>query len=89
MSLEVGKKKEIIDTFKIHDKDTGSAFVQIALLTERINELSKHFEQHKKDHHSRQGLLKMVSTRRRLLTYLKKNDVKKYEEVLSKLGLRK
>ena len=89
MSLEVAKKKEIIETYKVHAKDTGSAFVQIALLTERINQLSKHFEQHKKDHHSRQGLLKMISTRRRLLTYLKNNDTKKYEEILSKLGLRK
>jgi small subunit ribosomal protein S15 len=83
------KKKEIIETYKMHEKDTGSAYVQIALLTERINQLSKHFDQHKKDHHSRQGLLKMVSTRRRLLSYLKNNDVKKYEEILSKLGLRK
>jgi len=89
VALEVEKKKEIIDNYKIHAKDTGSAFVQIALLTERINHLSKHFEMHKKDHHSRQGLLKMVSTRRRLLSYLKKSDTKKYEEILSKLGLRK
>jgi len=89
LALEVEKKKEIIETYKVHAKDTGSAFVQIALLTERINELSKHFEQHKKDHHSRQGLLKMVSTRRRLLSYLKNSDTKKYEEILSKLGLRK
>jgi small subunit ribosomal protein S15 len=87
--LEKVKKTEIIDGYKIHPKDTGSAFVQIAILTERINSLSKHFEQHKKDHHSRQGLLKMVSTRRRLLAYLKKNDTKRYEELLSKLGLRK
>lgn len=89
MVLENTKKKEIIEHYKIHEKDTGSAYVQIALLTERINQLSKHFEQHKKDHHSRHGLLKMVSTRRRLLSYLKKNDTKKYEEILSKLGLRK
>lgn len=89
MSLEIGRKKEIIETYKVHAKDTGSAFVQIALLTERINQLSKHFEMHKKDHHSRQGLLKMVSTRRRLLSYLRENDTKKYEEILSKLGLRK
>ena len=87
--LESTKKKEIIGSYKVHEKDTGSAFVQIALLTERINELSKHFEVHKKDHHSREGLLKMVSTRRRLLSYLKKHDTKKYEELLSKLGLRK
>ena len=87
--LEGNKKKEIIESYKVHAKDTGSAFVQVALLTERINHLSKHFEVHKKDHHSRQGLLKMVSTRRRLLAYLKENDTKKYEELLSKLGLRK
>ncbi len=87
--LEVIKKKEIIESYKIHAKDTGSAYVQIALLTERINQLSKHFEVHRKDHHSSQGLLKMVSTRRRLLAYLKKNDIKKYEELISKLGLRK
>ena len=89
MVLEITKKQEIIDSYKVHAKDTGSAFVQIALLTERINQLSKHFEVHKKDHHSRQGLLKMISTRRRLLAYLKANDMKKYEEILSKLGLRK
>ncbi len=87
--LEVEKKKEVIESYKIHAKDTGSAYVQIALLTERINQLSKHFELHKKDHHSRQGLLKMVSTRRRLLAYLKKHETKKYEELISKLGLRK
>lgn len=89
MVLEATKKKEVIESFKIHEKDTGSSCVQIALLTERINQLSKHFEQHKKDHHSRQGLLKMVSTRRRLLSYLRKADAKKYEEILSNLGLRK
>lgn len=87
--LENARKKEIISDYKMHEKDTGSAFVQVALLTERINQLSKHFELHKKDHHSRQGLLKMVSTRRRLLSYLKEHDSKKYEELLSKLGLRK
>ncbi len=89
MVLESTQKQKIIEGYKVHEKDTGSSYVQIALLTERINQLSKHFEEHKKDHHSRQGLLKMVSTRRRLLTYLKKTDVKKYEELLSKLGLRK
>lgn len=89
MALEATKKKEVIESFKIHEKDTGSSCVQIALLTERINQLSKHFEQHKKDHHSRHGLLKMVSTRRRLLSYLRKVDAKKYGEILSNLGLRK
>ena len=87
--LEGTKKTDIIGAHRQHAKDTGSAFVQIALLTERINQLSKHFEVHKKDHHSRQGLLKMVSTRRRLLAYLREHDTKKYEELLAKLGLRK
>ena len=87
--LEGTKKKEIIETYKMHEKDTGSAYVQIALLTERINQLSKHFDQHKKDHHSRRGLLTLVGRRRRLLNYLKKKDVKKYEELLNKLSLRK
>ena len=87
--LEVKEKIEIIEANRQHAKDTGSAFVQIALLTERINQLSKHFDVHKKDHHSRQGLLKMVSTRRRLLAYLREHDTKKYEELLEKLGLRK
>jgi len=83
------KKKEIIDTFKIHARDTGSAEVQIALLTERINSLGGHFKSHKKDFHSRRGLLMLVGRRRRLLNYLKQKDIKKYEEVLEKLGLRK
>jgi small subunit ribosomal protein S15 len=83
------KKKNIIDSFKIHGRDTGSAEVQIALLTERINILGGHFKQHKKDFHSRRGLLMLVGRRRRLLNYLKKKDLKKYEEVLGKLNLRK
>jgi len=87
--LGVEAKKGIIEAHRQHAKDTGSAFVQIALLTERINQLSKHFEVHKKDHHSRQGLLKMVSTRRRLLAYLREHDTQKYEELLAKLNLRK
>ncbi|MGE5279332.1 MAG: 30S ribosomal protein S15 [Deltaproteobacteria bacterium] len=87
--LEATQKKGVIEAHRQHAKDTGSAFVQIALLTERINQLSKHFDVHKKDHHSRQGLLKMVSTRRRLLAYLRQNDAKKYEELLEKLKLRK
>jgi len=87
--LEGTQKQDIIGANRQHTKDTGSAFVQIALLTERIKQLSKHFEVHKKDHHSRQGLLKMVSTRRRLLAYLRKTDSKKYGELLAKLGLRK
>jgi small subunit ribosomal protein S15 len=89
MTLELAKKQEIIKQFKTHSKDTGSAEVQIALLTERINILSQHFANHKKDLHSRRGLLMMVGKRRRLLNYLKKKDSKKYEEVLNKLNLRK
>lgn len=89
MALVKEKKKEIISNFKGSDKDTGSAGVQIALLTERINSLSGHFKMHKKDHHSRQGLLRMVSIRRRLLEYLKKNDSKKYHDIIKKLDLRK
>jgi small subunit ribosomal protein S15 len=82
-------KTKIIDEFKVHARDTGSAEVQIALLTERINTLGEHFKQHKKDFHSRRGLLLMVGRRRRLLNYLKTKDIKKYEEILGKLSLRK
>jgi len=83
------RKKELINSFKVHSMDTGSAEVQIALLTERINSLGDHFKHHKKDFHSRRGLLKLVGTRRRLLKYLKKKDIKGYEEILEKLNLRK
>lgn len=89
MALVKEKKQEIIDGFKIHSRDTGSSEVQVALLTERINILGEHFKQHKKDFHSRRGLLMLVGRRRRLLTYLKRKDVKKYEEVIGKLNLRK
>lgn len=89
MSLEGVKKKEIIENFKTHSGDTGSADVQIALLTERINQLTGHFKEHKKDHHSRRGLLIMVGKRKRLIEYLKKKDIKKYEELIKKLKLRK
>lgn len=89
MTLEQIKKKEVIEEFKTHGKDTGSTEVQIALLSERINILSQHFSLHKKDLHSRRGLLLMVSQRRRLLNYLKKKDSGKYEDILSKLNLRK
>ena len=82
-------KQKIIDTFKAHSRDTGSTEVQIALLTERINILGDHFKGHKKDFHSRRGLLSMVGRRRRLLDYLKQKDIKKYEDVLEKLNLRK
>jgi len=73
----------------VHEKDTGSAEVQIALLTERINHLTEHFKVHIKDHHSRRGLLKLVGTRRRLLDYLKKKDVMKYRELIKSLGIRR
>ena len=83
------KKTEIIESHKIHAKDTGSSAVQIALLTEKINYLSEHFKVHRKDFHSRRGLLMMIGKRRRLLSYLKKADPKKYDELLQKLNLRK
>ena len=83
------QKAKLIDGFKIHARDTGSAEVQIAILTERINDLGEHFKTHKKDLHSRRGLLLLVSRRRRLLKYLKDKDMKKYEEILGKLKLRK
>jgi len=83
------RKAKIIEEFKVNARDTGSAEVQIAILTERINLLGGHFKLHKKDFHSRRGLLSLVGTRRRLLNYLKKKDSKKYEQVLGKLSLRK
>lgn len=89
MVLVKDKKMQIIDNFKLHSRDTGSAEVQIALLTERINILGEHFKHHKRDFHSRRGLLMLVGRRRRLLDYLKQKDIKKYEEVLEKLKLRK
>jgi len=89
VTLTDDKKKDIVKKFRIHEKDTGSAVVQIALMTERINDLTDHFKAHSKDHHSRQGLLKLVGKRRKLLNYLKVQDLKKYREVISKLKLRK
>ncbi len=83
------KKKELVKGFRLHEKDTGSAAVQIALLTERINYLTKHFQSHKKDHHSRQGLLKIVNRRRKLLKYLKSSNPKRYSEVAGSLDIRK
>jgi len=82
-------KNEIIEKYKTHDNDTGSPEVQIALLTERINHLTEHFKVHKKDHHSRRGLLKLVGQRRRLLAYLKKKDLTRYRDVIKSLGLRR
>lgn len=83
------KKNEIIEKFKTHPTDTGSSEVQIALLTDRIQYLTEHFKTHKKDHHSRQGLLKLVGQRRSLLDYLKKKDIAKYRALIAELGLRK
>jgi small subunit ribosomal protein S15 len=82
-------KKEIIDRFKLHDKDTGSPEVQVAILSNRINYLTEHFKTHKKDHHSRRGLLKLVGQRRRLLNYLRRTDVERYQNIIKELGLRK
>ncbi len=82
-------KQQIIADYAIHEGDTGSPEVQIALLTNRINELNAHLAIHKKDHHSRRGLLKMVGHRRNLLAYLQKNDIERYRAIVKKLGLRK
>lgn len=82
------KKTKIIERHKIHDKDTGSASVQVAILSERMDELSDHLKTHKKDFHSRRGLLKMVSKRRKLLDYLKENDSKSYSKSIKSLGLK-
>ena len=89
MGLAPARKSKIIGEFKQHDKDTGSPEVQIALLTERIKYLTEHFKTHKKDHHSRRGLLKLVGQRRRLLDYLKKKSVDRYRNVIKALGIRK
>ncbi|MDD5045300.1 MAG: 30S ribosomal protein S15 [Candidatus Omnitrophica bacterium] len=89
MVLEGTHKTTIIEEFKLHKGDTGSADVQIALLTERINLLTDHFKQHKKDFHSRRGLLAMVGKRKKLIAYLKKKDIKKYEALIKKLKIRK
>lgn len=83
------RKQEIINTYKREEKDTGSSEVQIALLTERITELTEHLKIHVKDNHSRRGLLKMVGKRRNLLNYLVKNDIEIYRDIVEKLGLRK
>lgn len=89
MSLLQARKQEIIDKFGKDANDTGSTEVQVALLTTRINDLQVHFKAHKKDHHSRRGLLKMVGQRRRLLDYLKKHNEERYRTLISELGLRK
>lgn len=89
MAQTAVKKNEIIEKFKTHDSDTGSSEVQIALLTDRIQYLTEHFKTHKKDHHSRQGLLKLVGQRRSLLDYLKNKDISKYRTLIQELGIRK
>ena len=89
MAQQAEKKNEIIEKFKIHDNDTGSSEVQIALLSDRISYLTEHFKVHKKDHHSRRGLLKLVGQRRRLLQYLKQKDIAKYRTIIQELGIRK
>ena len=89
MVLLKEQKTEVIDDFKIHAKDTGSPVVQVALLTQKINYLADHFKAHKKDFHSRRGLLMMIGKRRRLLAYLKKTDLQKYQDTIEKLKLRK
>lgn len=89
MVVTTEKKKEVIQKFKTHEKDTGSPEVQIALLTENINSLTDHFKLHQKDHHSRRGLLIMVGKRKRLLNYLRKIDISRYRKIISELGLRK
>ncbi len=82
-------KTQVIEDYRIHDNDSGSADVQVAILTKRINHLTEHLKVHKKDHHSRRGLLMMVGKRRRLLKYLKKNHLKRYRELIARLGLRR
>lgn len=89
MSLEKAKKQDVIERFRVHEKDTGSPEVQIALLSERINDLNNHFKAHAKDHGSRRGLLKLVGQRRRHLEYLKRTRPERYREVISQLGIRK
>ncbi len=87
--MQKERKQEIIGQYRLHENDTGSPEVQIALLTERINHLSEHLKVHKKDHHSRRGLLKMVGQRRGLLNYLQRVDIKRYRAIIDKLNLRK
>lgn len=89
MSKVTELKAGIIGQYKVHDNDTGSPEVQVALLTERINHLTEHLKIHKKDHHSRRGLLMMVGQRRRLLNYLGKKDITRYRQLIERLGLRR
>ena len=89
MSLNKEQKTSLINNYQLHVTDTGSPEVQIAILSEKIGYLTEHFKFHRKDHHSRRGLLKMVGKRRRLLDYLKRRDVNRYREIIEKLGIRK
>ena len=89
MSITAEKKNELIGQFKQHEGDTGSPEVQIALLTERVTNLTEHLKDHKQDHHSRRGLLQMVGKRRKLLDYLKREDVNRYRDLIQRLGIRK
>ncbi|MGB5210181.1 MAG: 30S ribosomal protein S15 [Gammaproteobacteria bacterium] len=89
MPLSANRKQDIIEEFRKAGTDTGSPEVQVALLSARINELSDHFSSHKKDHHSRRGLLRMVNQRRKLLDYLKRKDLARYQDLISRLGLRR
>ncbi len=87
--LDTIKRQEIVGGFRLHETDTGSPEVQVALLSARIADLTEHFKTHKKDHHSRRGLLKLVGQRRRMLDYLKNKDVERYRKLIQRLGLRK
>ena len=89
MGITKEQKEEIIKKYKLHETDTGSAEVQIALITERLNYLNEHFQRHRKDHHSRQGLFKLVGQRRKLLNYLKQKDFERYRKIITALNLRK
>jgi small subunit ribosomal protein S15 len=89
MTLSIEQRTEVIKNYAINDKDTGSAEVQVAVITARLAYLQKHFATHAKDNHSRRGLLKLVGRRRRLLDYIKRNDVQKYRNLIQRLGLRK
>lgn len=89
MALDQINKNDIINKYKLHDSDTGSPEVQVALLTERINSLSSHLQQHHKDHHSRRGLYMMIGQRRKLLNYLRQKDVERYRTLIEQLGIRR
>ena len=89
MSIEAEKKTELVSKFRVHEKDTGSPEVQVALLSERINHLTEHFKTHVKDHHSRRGLLRLVGQRRRMLDYVRSVDIERYRKILQDNGLRR